>query len=236
MTANKLDILAIGIHPDDVELGCGGTLLREIANGKKCGVLHLTKGEMGTRGTAEIRMKESLTAGKMMGVQVVEQLDLKDCLFENNEGSRKEIIQVIRKYRPRVVLCNTLSDRHPDHGRAGRLISDACYYSGLSKLKTDQDPYRPIAVYHYAQDRVLVPDLVVDITPYFQKKMEVIKCYSSQFFDPSSKEPATPISGKDFMAQIESKARVYGREIGVEYGEAFTTERALGITTFEGLL
>ena len=233
---NKLDILAVGIHPDDVELGCSGTLMRELSLGKKCGILHLSKGEMGTRGTAELRIKESRAAAKLMGVTILEQLDLSDCNFTNDADSRLKIIRVIRQYQPQIVLCGALSDRHPDHGRSGKMVAESCFYSGLAKIITEwegknQMAFRPKAVYHYAQDRVVVPHFVVDISAYMQKKLEVIQCYSSQFYNAASKETETPISGKDFLQLVEGKAKVYGREIGVEFGEAFVSERPLGVNT-----
>lgn len=229
MASDKLDILAVGVHPDDIELSCSGTLLSALSLGKRCGVLHLTRGEMGTRGTPELRLKESKAAAEMMGVHARIQLDLRDCFIVNDEGSRLNIIEVIRTYRPDVVLCNAVNDRHPDHGNAARLVADACFYAGLEKIKTKLPPHRPRQVYHYSQDRLLIADLVVDITLYMHKKLEVIQCYSSQFFNPGSEEPETSISRKDFIAQLEGKARAYGREIGVEFGEAFSTSRPIGV-------
>ncbi|MCC7301942.1 MAG: bacillithiol biosynthesis deacetylase BshB1 [Bacteroidia bacterium] len=235
MENKPLDILAIGVHPDDVELSCSGTLLREIAAGKRCGVLHLTHGEMGTRGTAALRLKESDAASKLMGLHVHEQLDMKDCGIVNDAPSRTAIIRILRKYRPRIVLGNTLSDRHPDHGHAGNLISESCFYSGLEKLETSyegktQKAFRPQLVLHYAQDHLLMPDLITDISPYMKQKLEVIMCYASQFYSPGSSEPETSISRKDFLLQVEGRARTYGRQIGVEFGEAYTCIRPLGVT------
>ncbi len=228
-----LDILAIGVHPDDVELGCSGTLLSAIKNKKRCGVLHLTKGEMGSRGNPETRIKESRAAAKLMKLDALEQIDLGDCCFEHNKENITEIAKIIRKHRPAIVFCNSSSDRHPDHGRAAKLVADACYYSGLLKLvipkgKGILEAFRPNVVFHYLQDRLHIPDLVVDITPFMDKKLEIIACYKSQFYQAGSKEPETAISGKSFFHLIRSKARVFGREIGVEYGEAFTSARAVG--------
>lgn len=229
MGSESLDILAVGVHPDDVELSCSGTLMQAIDQGKRCGVMHLTRGEMGTRGTADLRMKESKAAAEKMGVHALIQLDLKDCRIHNDEESRMKIIEVIRTYKPGIVLCNAVNDRHPDHGHAAALVADACFYSGLEKIKTRLAPHRPQQIFHYAQDRLILADLVIDITPYMKKKLEVIQCYASQFYDPNSQEPETSISRKDFLAQVEGKCRAYGREIGVEFGEAYSAARPIGV-------
>jgi bacillithiol biosynthesis deacetylase BshB1 len=231
----KLDILAIGVHPDDVELSASGTLLKHIALGKKAGILDLTRGELGTRGTAALRTEEAMKSAEILGLSMREQLTMADGFFENNESNQKHIIKVIRKYQPELILCNAVSDRHPDHGRAAKLVSDACFYSGLTKIETRADdhtlqtPWRPKAVYHYIQDRYIKPDFVVDITPYMNKKMESILAFSSQFYDPNSKEPETPISSKNFMENIKAKAMVFGRDINCEYAEGFTVERHIGV-------
>ncbi len=231
----KLDILAIGIHPDDVELSASGTLLKHIALGKTAGILDLTRGELGSRGSAALRTEEAMRSAKILGLSMREQLTMADGFFENNESNQKHIIRVIRNYRPEIVLCNAISDRHPDHGRAARLVSDACFYSGLVKIETRGDDHqlqaawRPKVVYHYIQDRYLKPDFVVDITPYMDKKMESVMAYSSQFYDPNSKEPETPISSRDFMENIKAKAMIFGRDIQVTYAEGFTVERHIGV-------
>lgn len=231
----KLDILAIGVHPDDVELSCAGTILKHIALGKKVGILDLTRGELGTRGNAELRTIEATNASKILELTVREQLTMADGFFENNEMHLKQIIQIIRKYQPEIILCNAVSDRHPDHGRASKLTNDACFYSGLSKIITlddnnvAQNAWRPKAVYNYIQDNFLQPDFVIDITPFMNQKMESIMAYSSQFFDPNSNEPQTPISSKDFMEFVKAKARIFGRPINAEFAEGFTVNRYMGV-------
>jgi bacillithiol biosynthesis deacetylase BshB1 len=232
----KLDILAIGIHPDDVELSCAGTILKHIEQGKTVGILDLSLGELGTRGNAQIRTQEATKAAQILGVSVREQLDMADGFFENNETNQRKIIEVIRKYQPEIVLCNAINDRHPDHGRASKLTSDACFYSGLIKIETlhndtKQNPWRPNALYHYIQDQFIKPDFVIDITKYNDKKMESILAYSSQFYDPNSKEPQTPISSKNFMEYINAKASVFGRAINVDYAEGFTVDRYIGVNS-----
>jgi bacillithiol biosynthesis deacetylase BshB1 len=225
----QVDILAIGAHPDDVELSCSGTLLKHIALGKTAGILDLTKGEMGTRGNAEIRTQEAQKAAGILGVKFRKQLDLKDCFFENNKEHQLEIIKVLREYKPQIVLCNAIADRHPDHGRAARLVADACFYSGLAKLETGQQPWRPKAVYHYIQDNFVHPHLVVDVSDFADKKREAIMAFSSQFFNPASKEPQTPISSPEFLESLFAKMSVWGRSIGVRYAEGYTTTRYPGV-------
>lgn len=230
----KLDILAIGVHPDDVELSASGTILKHISLGKKVGILDLTRGELGTRGSAELRTQEANNAAKILGLSVREQLNMADGFFENNEVHQKQIIQIIRKYRPEIILCNAISDRHPDHGRAAKLTADACFYSGLIKIETKADDklqtaWRPKAVYHYIQDNFMEPNFVIDITAHMDKKMESIMAYSSQFFDPNSKEPETPISSKNFMENVKAKAALFGRAINADYAEGFTVNRYIGV-------
>jgi bacillithiol biosynthesis deacetylase BshB1 len=230
----KLDILAIGVHPDDVELSASGTILKHIALGKTVGILDLTRGELGTRGNAELRTQEATHAAKILGLSIREQLSMADSFFENNEAHQKEIIRIIRKYQPEIVLCNAITDRHPDHGRAAKLTADACFYSGLVKVETKEDgkiqaPWRPKAVYHYIQDYFIEPDFVIDITPFMGKKIESIMAYSSQFFDPNSKEPETPISTKNFLEYVKSKGSLFGRAINVDYAEGYTVSRYIGI-------
>ena len=230
----KLDILAIGVHPDDVELSASGTILKHIALGKTVGILDLTRGELGTRGNAELRAQEATHASKILGLSIREQLSMADGFFENNEAHQKEIIRIIRKYQPEIVLCNAITDRHPDHGRAAKLTADACFYSGLVKVETKENgkiqaAWRPKAVYHYIQDYFIEPDFVIDITPFMGKKIESIMSYSSQFFDPNSKEPETPISTKNFLDYVKSKGSLFGRAINVDYAEGYTVSRYIGI-------
>ena len=237
----KLDILAIGVHPDDVELSCAGTILKHIELGKTVGILDLTLGELGTRGNATLRTQEAMRAASILGVSVREQLNIADGFFENNETNQRLIIEVIRKYQPELILSNAISDRHPDHGRAAKLTADACFYSGLLKVETKenntiQKPWRPKVVYHYIQDNFIEPDFVIDVTPYNDKKMESIMAYSSQFFDPNSKEPQTPISSKNFMDYINAKARLFGRSINVDFAEGFTVNRYMGVNNLFDLV
>ena len=237
----KLDILAIGAHPDDIELGCGGTLLKHIAMGKTVGLLDLTKGELGSRGSVAIRKKEAEQARKMMKAKVRENVGLKDGFFDL-EKSIMKIIPFIRKYQPDVVLANAISDRHPDHGRGAQVASRACYLSGLKMIKTHwkkekkaQAHWRPKQVFHYVQDRYIDPDFVIDISPYMDAKIEVVQAYGSQFFNPKDKrykkEAETPISSMDFINSLYAKAGVYGRDVGVSYAEGFTMDRVPCITS-----
>ena len=240
-STQMIDILAIGVHPDDVELSCGGTVLKHISLGKKVGILDLTKGELGTRGTVEIRKKEASKAAKILGVEFRDTLDMKDGAFENNSEHQIEIIKKIRQYKPTIILCNAITDRHPDHGRAAQLISEACYYSGLAKIETKvdgkiQQAFRPKAVYHYIQDRHIQPDFVVDVSEFVNKKMEAIQAFSSQFYNPKSKEAETPISSRDFLQSIRSRMNDLGRNIGVQYAEGFTAERYVGVKNLFDLL
>lgn len=230
----KLDILAIGVHPDDVELSAAGTVIKHVNMGKVVGLLDLTRGELGTRGNAELRTKEALLSAQIMGVKVREQLTMPDGFFENNETYQRQIIEAIRFYQPEIVLANAVSDRHPDHGRAAKLISEACFYSGLVKVKTnkngvEQEAWRPKAVYHYIQDNYIQPDFVIDITQQMEKKMEAIMAYSSQFYDPKSNEPETPISSKNFIEYVKAKHALMGRAINVTYAEGFTVNKTIGV-------
>lgn len=236
----KVDILAIGVHPDDVELSCSGTLLRHIDQGKTVGLLDLTRGELGTRGTAEIRDREAMEAARLMGAKFRKNLQMADGFFEYHKANMVKIIKVIRDCQPEIVLANSLEDRHPDHGRAAKLIADACFYSGLVKVPTYADDgtlherWRPKAVYHFIQDRNLKPDFVVDISDFIDKKMELVKAFRSQFHVPDAKEYAeeldSPISGADFMQFLRAKARTYGRAAGFEYAEGFNVSRTIGVT------
>lgn len=228
-----MDILAIAAHPDDVELAAAGTLIKHIESGAKVGIVDLTAGELGTRGDADIRAAEAEESRKIMGVSQRINLYLKDGFFEENETSLNLIIQVIRKYRPRVVLTNAVHDRHPDHERASALVSRACFLSGLVKIVTldngiEQQSWRPQAVYHMIQDRYVRPDFVVDITPCYDQKMAAVKAFKSQFYQPGDTGPVTPISSAAFLHFLEGRAREFGRSIGVEFGEGFTVERPLG--------
>ncbi len=230
----KLDILAIGVHPDDVELACCGTLLHHVALGHKVGILDLSAGELGTRGDAETRQKEAAQASAMIGALVRGNLLLPDGFFVHNQENLLEIIKIIRLFRPSIVLANSLNDRHPDHGRAAKLVADACYYSGLVKIQSEWDDdtqaaWRPKVVYHYIQDYNLKPDFVFDISPYMDKKLEIIQAYKSQFYNPNSQEPTTPISSAEFLEFVRAKACTYGREAGFHYAEAFNINRSLGV-------
>jgi bacillithiol biosynthesis deacetylase BshB1 len=230
----KLDILAVGVHPDDVELSCSGTLLRHLSTGKSCGILDLTSGELGTRGSGPLRLQEAAAAAKILGIGVRDNLGMADGFFKNDKEHQLAIIRKIRQYRPELVLCNAVSDRHPDHGRAAQLVSEACFYSGLRRIETEmdgeqQEAWRPKAVYHYIQDRQMKPDFVVDVTAFVDKKMEAIKAFRSQFFDPDSNEPESPISVKNFFDVVLGKMSVYGRDAGYDYAEGFITERVYGV-------
>jgi bacillithiol biosynthesis deacetylase BshB1 len=226
----KLDILAIGAHPDDVELGCGATLAKEVANGKKIGILDLTRGELGTRGTAKTRDKESEEAAKILGVAFRNNMDFADGFFTNDKTHQMELIKLIRKSQPEIVICNAIDDRHIDHAKGSKLASDACFLSGLIKIETEyegktQTHWRPKHVYHYIQWNNLKPDIVVDVSNYINQKLEAVLAYKTQFYDPESNAPETPISSKNFTDSIIYRARDVGRLGGVEYGEGFTVER-----------
>ena len=230
----KLDILAIGAHPDDVELSCSATLAKEIDRGKKVGILDLTKGELGTRGTAEIREKEAKAAAEILGVAVRENLEFSDGFFVNNVAHQLEIIKVLRRYKPEIVLCNAVDDRHIDHGKGAQLVADACFLSGLRKIQTiynqnSQEAWRPKNVFHYIQWKNLTPDVVVDVTGFMDKKLASVKAYGSQFFDENSEEPETPISSSNFLESITYRAKDLGRLIGAEYGEGFTVSRYVAV-------
>lgn len=232
----KLDVLAFGAHPDDVELSCGGTLLKEISLGKKVGIIDLTEGELGTRGSKEIRKKESEAASKLLGLEIRENLGMRDGFFEETEENITDIIKVIRKYQPEIVITNSKTDRHPDHGRGCNLVERATFLSGLVKIDTAQDKWRPNLVLNFIQDRYIKPDIVISIDNFFEKKMEVISCYSSQFFSPNSIEPETPISSKQFIDHLKGRAIQFGREIGVGYAEGFTCSRYLGVKSISDLI
>jgi bacillithiol biosynthesis deacetylase BshB1 len=233
----KLDILAFGAHPDDVELSCSGTLLKHIALGRKTGVVDLTKGELGTRGTPAVREQEAQAATLIMGLHIRENLGMRDGFFKNDEEHQLAVIRMLRKYQPEIVLANAISDRHPDHGRAAQVVNDAVFLSGLRMIKTleedhDQDPWRPRAVYHYLQDQWIEPDVLFDVSDFMDKKMEAIRAFQSQFYDPASKEPETYISRPDFLETILLRARELGKMIGVKYAEGFNSVRKAGVADF----
>lgn len=237
----KLDILAFGAHPDDVELSCSGVLLNALKLGKKTGIVDLTKGELGTRGSSDLRAIESEKASKILGLSVRENLDLGDGFFNYTQENLVKIITIIRKYQPEIVICNAIKDRHPDHARGSHIVSDACFYAGLLKINTEysnvaQQHYRPRAVYHYIQDRFIEPDFLVDISDVMDKKIESIMAYSSQFYDPNSNEPQTPISSLQFLNTIKERSSTLGRIINVEYAEGYTMERYIGVKNIFDLL
>lgn len=237
----KLDILVFGSHPDDAELGAGGTIAMEVARGKKVGIIDLTRGELGTRGSAEIRHREAMAAAKILGVPIRENLGFADGFFVNDREHQMSVIRVLRKYRPEIVLCNAVEDRHIDHAKGSKLVSDACFLSGLTRIVTNlsdksQEAWRPKQVYHYIQWKNLSPDFVVDVSGYINKKSEAILAYSSQFFNADSKEPETPISSKNFLDSVEYRARDMGRLVGVEHAEGFTVERLMAVRNLDDLI
>ena len=237
----KLDILAFGAHPDDVELGCSGTIAKEISLGKKVGIIDLTRGELGTRGSVEIRNSESAKASEILGISVRENLDMRDGFFVNDEAHQLKIIQMIRKYQPEIVLCNAIDDRHIDHGKGSKLVSDACFLSGLIHIETQLDgenqaAWRPKVVYHYIQWKNIDPDFVVDISDFVAVKTKAILAYSSQFYNPNANEPITPIATKNFLESIHYRSQDLGRLVGVEYAEGFTTERYLAVNSLGNLI
>jgi bacillithiol biosynthesis deacetylase BshB1 len=236
----KLDILAFGAHPDDVELGCSATLAKEVSLGKKVGIIDLTRGELGTRGSVAIRNSEAAMAAEILGVQVRENLDMRDGFFVNDESHQLRVIEMIRKYQPEMVLCNAIADRHIDHGKGSQLVSDACFLSGLTKIETHhngqkQDAWRPKVVYHYIQWQSIAPDFVVDVSAFMDVKMKAVQAYASQFYDPNSTEPVTPIASKNFLDSIEYRAMDLGRLVGVAFAEGFTVERYLTVNSLGDL-
>ncbi len=230
----NIDILAFAAHPDDIELSASGTLMKHIEAGQKVVIVDLTQGELGSRGTIETRYAEAADSDKIMGVQQRVNLKMKDGFFEINEANKRLIVEQIRRFRPKIVLANAVSDRHPDHGRGAQLVSEACFLSGLRKIDTKwegaaQLAFRPEVVYHYIQDHYIKPDFVVDVTDFVDRKMEAIMAYKTQFYNPNSSEPQTPISGEDFMDFIKGRMMQLGRSIGATYAEGFTVERAIGV-------
>lgn len=232
----KLDILVLASHPDDAELGCGGTILKHVAMGHKVGVVDLTKGELGTRGTPETRAKEASDSAKVLGLAVRENLGLPDGYFQNDREHKLEVVKAIRKFQPDIILANARYDRHPDHGRGSELAFEAAFLSGLAKVSTsvdgrEQELWRPKALYHYIQSQWLTPDFVIDISEYWDKKMEAIRAFRTQFYDPNNKEPNTYISDPGFMKLLESRANELGHAIGAKYGEGFNVRRFIGVNS-----
>jgi N-acetylglucosamine malate deacetylase 1 len=237
----KLDFLAFGVHPDDVELSCAGVLLVEKLNGKKTGIIDLTQGELGTRGTAEIRKTEAQAAAKILGVDVRENLEMADGFFTNDEAHQRKIITALRAYQPEIIFCNAPSDRHPDHGRSAKLVADAAFLSGLKKIETtvggiQQEAWRPKYVFNYIQDKLLMPSFVIDVTNVFEKKIEAIKAYETQFYTQESNEPQTYISTPDFLDSVVYRHKWFGKMIGVKYAEGFITQKMIGFNNFDALI
>jgi N-acetylglucosamine malate deacetylase 1 len=238
----KLDILVLAAHPDDAELGCAGTIAKHVADGYKVGIVDFTEGELGTRGSVQLRYEEAAEAARILGVTVRENLKLKDGFFQNDESHQLKVIQAIRKFQPEIVLANAVSDRHSDHGKAAKLGVDACFLSGLAKIQTadergnSQAPWRPKTVYHYIQSLFIPPDLIVDISEHWDTKLKAIKAFKTQFFDPSSDEPETYISKPGFLKMIEARAIEFGHTIGAQYGEGFTVNRYPGVKSLFDLL
>ncbi|TSJ42353.1 bacillithiol biosynthesis deacetylase BshB1 [Fluviicola chungangensis] len=233
---SQIDILAIGAHPDDVELSASGTLLKHRAMGYTTGIIDLTQGELGSRGTKETRKEEAAAAARILGLTERVNLKMADGFFEHSEENLRLIIEQIRRFKPQIVLLNAVSDRHPDHGRGGKLASEACFLAGLRKIETTwngepQEAHRPQAVYHYVQDRYLQPDFVVDVTDFVEQKFDSIKAYKTQFWDPNSTEPKTPISGEEFFEFLRGRMAEFGRNIGVRYAEGYTVERIIGVNS-----
>lgn len=237
----KTDILAFGVHPDDVELGCSGTLVAAVAQGKKVAVVDLTRGELGTRGTPETRDVEAANAAKVMGVLARENLKMADGFFQNDENNIRKVITAIRKYQPEIVLCNAPEDRHPDHGRSSALVADAAFLSGLRKIQTEyegrmQEQWRPSYVFHYIQDRYLKPDFLFDISASFDQKIKAILCYTTQFNTTDTSEPQTYISNPDFLEVIKARALMFGKRIGVQYAEGYLTTKMIGVKSFDAFI
>ncbi len=237
----KVDILVLAAHPDDAELGCAGTILKHISYGHKVGVVDFTRGELGTRGTPETRAAEAADAAKIMGLSVRDNLGLPDGFFLNDKHHQLQVVTAIRKYQPEIVLANAIHDRHPDHRRGAELAFEACFLAGLAKVQTadqgkQQQPWRPKNVYHYVQSQFIKPDFVIDVTPFWEKKMEAIRAYKTQFYDPSSKEAETYISKPGFLDMLQSRAVEYGHAIGAKYGEGFTVRKYIGVKSLFDLL
>lgn len=237
----KLDVLAFGVHPDDVELSCAGALLVEKKLGKKTGIIDLTRGELGTRGTAETRKTEAADAAKILGVEIRENLAMADGFLQNDEAHQRRIITAIRTYQPEIILCNAPEDRHPDHGRSSKLVADAAFLSGLRKIETErngimQEAWRPKYVFRYIQDRMLQPDFVIDITDVFEQKIEAIKAYKTQFHSPGTNEPETYISTPDFLDSVIYRHKWFGKMIGVKFAEGFISDKMVGLKSFDPII
>jgi N-acetylglucosamine malate deacetylase 1 len=238
----KIDLLAFGVHPDDVELSCAGVLFSEKQKGKTTGIIDLTEGELGTRGSIETRYEEAAMAAAILKVDIRENLKMADGFFKNDEAHQRQIITVLRKYEPEIIICNAPEDRHPDHGRSASLVNDAAFLSGLLKIETvldgnAQKPWRPKYVFQYIQDRYLKPDFVVDISTAFEQKMESVRAYKTQFYDPQSKDGnQTYISTPAFLDGIVARAAMFGKMIGVQYGEGFISKKMIGINSFDALI
>lgn len=237
----KLDILAFGVHPDDVELGCAGTIMAAIDQGKKVGIVDLTRGELGTRGTPATRTQEAAAAANIMGVSIRENLNMADGFFANDEAHQRKIISIIRKYKPDIILANAPEDRHPDHGRSAKLVSDAAFLSGLRKVESmldgvAQEVWRPAYTFHYIQDRFIQPSFVIDITKYMDRKIEAVLAYSTQFNSPDNSEPQTYISSPQFLETVKARALMLGKRIGVGYAEGYITEKIIGFSNFDAII
>jgi bacillithiol biosynthesis deacetylase BshB1 len=237
----KLDILVLAAHPDDAELTCSGTIALHTAMGKKVGIVDFTQGEMGTRGTPELRLEEARKSAQILGLAVRDNLGLADMFFQNDREHQMALICKIRQYRPDIVLANAISDRHPDHGRGAKLAIDACFMSGLRKIETElegqaQEAWRPQQVFHYIQSNYIQPDFVVDVSAHWDKKVAAIQAFESQFFNPSSQEPQTFISSENFIKFIDARGREFGQSIGVTYGEGFTLNKQMGVRSLYDLI
>ncbi len=237
----KVDYLAFGAHPDDVELGCGGTLAKLISDGKSVAIVDLTQGELGTRGSIEIRHQEAANSAKILGISYRENLKMRDGFIQNSEAYQMEIVKMVRKYQPEVVLSNAIDDRHPDHAKASKLVSDACFLAGLKAIETEldgeiQEKWRPKNIFNYIQWKDIEPNFVIDITGFMDKKIDSCMAYSSQFYDPNSQEPETPISSRDFLESLTYRAQNLGRLSGVDYAEGFTFEKLIALKNFDGIV
>ncbi len=237
----KLDILVFAVHPDDAELGCSGTILKHIAEGKKVGIVDFTRGELGTRGTAETRDEEAEASAAILGLHARENLRFKDGFFKNDEEHQLQVIKMVRKYKPELILTNALHDRHPDHGRAGDLANDAIFLSGLIKIETEldgvkQEAWRPRLILQYIQDRYIEPDIIIDISDFIEQKTACIRAFKTQFDSPDSKEPQTYISSPEFLEAVIGRSREFGKSIGAKYGEGFTSRKLLGVNSLFSLM
>ncbi len=237
----KLDVLAFGAHPDDVELSCAGTILQLVRSGRKVGVVDLTRGELGTRGTPELREQEAREASRILGLSCRENLGMRDGFFENDPEHQLQVVRMIRKYQPELILCNAITDRHPDHSRGAALVARAAFLAGLLKVETDdngtsQAPWKCRALYHYIQDRYDTPDFVVDVAAVWKERMEAVLAFRSQFYNPESNEPETPISSREFLAYLEAKAAVFARPAGLTYAEGYIASRTPAVEDIFDLL